>query len=252
MSIETPDELRGMQAAGRVVAQTLAAMGAAVRPGVTTAELDAVAAIVFWRAGARSGPALDYGFPGVTCISVNDEAVHGIPGKRRLRDGDLVKLDVTAELDGYYADACRSLPFGKSSPATARLVAAAERALAEGLRAAIAGAPVSAIGAAVDRTVAAHGFTVCAELTGHGIGRRIHEPPTVPNRWLPGFDQPLEDGLVITVEPIISAGSGAVREAKDGWAFRTADGSLAAHAEHTVIIRAGHPVVLTGLGPALL
>jgi methionyl aminopeptidase len=121
VSIETEEELEALQAAGRVVAESLAAMRSAVHPGTTTAELDAVAAHVFRRAGARSGPQLDYWFPGVTCISVNDEVVHGIPGPRRLRAGDLVKLDVTAELDGFYADACDSVPVGRATPSTARL-----------------------------------------------------------------------------------------------------------------------------------
>ena len=213
-----------MRKAGRVVADALRAMRRAVRPGVTTAELDAVAANVFSRAGARSGPQLDYDFPGVTCISVNDEAVHGIPGARRLREGDLVKLDVTAELDGYYADACRTVAVGRPRPEAARLVGTAERALRRGLAVARAGAP----------------------LTGHGIGRRIHEPPDVPNLFVPSLDQPLTEGLVITVEPIIAAGTGEIVEADDGWTVRTADGSLSAHAEHTVVITAGEPLVLTG------
>src|SRR3954464_13683987 len=134
VSVRDAVELEAMRKAGRVVADALRAMRRAVRPGVTTGELDAVAANVFSRAGARSGPQLDYDFPGVTCISVNDEAVHGIPGARRLREGDLVKLDVTAELDGFYADACVSVPVGAIDPATARLVACAERALAAALR----------------------------------------------------------------------------------------------------------------------
>src|SRR5829696_1481284 len=133
MSVETEEELAALRAAGRVVADALRAMSRAVRPWVTTAELDEVGAKVFHRAGARSGPRLDYGFPGVNCISVNDEAVHGIPGRRRLRDGDLVKLDVTAELDGFYADACHSVFVGKPRPRAVRLVRSAERALARAL-----------------------------------------------------------------------------------------------------------------------
>src|SRR5215212_5464832 len=179
-------ELDGLRAAGRVVADALAAMQRAVRPGVTTGELDEVAGRVFARAGARSGPQLDYDFPGYTCISVGDEAVHGIPGPRRLRDGELVKLDVTAELNGFYADACRTVAVGKAKPSAVKLIGAAESGLKRGLAAATAGATVNDIGAAVQAEVEKRGFSVCAALTGHGIGRRIHEDPTVFNVATPG------------------------------------------------------------------
>ncbi|MHB1572255.1 MAG: type I methionyl aminopeptidase [Solirubrobacteraceae bacterium] len=245
MSIETEEELRALRAAGRVVAEALRAMRRAVRPGVTTSELDEVGAEVFRHHGARSGPQLTYGFPGVNCISVNDEAVHGVPSDRRLRDGDLVKLDVTAELDGFYADACMSVPVGRPRAEAVRLVASARRALDDGMRAARAGAPLRTIGAAVQRTVTASGHSVCPELMGHGIGRRLHEPPDVPNYDAPGAWQPLTEGLVLTIEPIICTGSGAVVAGDDGWTVLTADGALAAHAEHTVVITRGSPLVLT-------
>jgi methionyl aminopeptidase len=137
------------------------------------------------------------------------------------------------------------VPVGAASPAALRLVATAERALARGLRAAVAGAPLNAIGAAVQRVVESAGHSVCTELTGHGIGRRIHESPDVPNHHVPALSQPLTDGLVITVEPIIAVGGGAVLAASDGWTMRTADGSLSAHAEHTIVVRDGAPLVLT-------
>ena len=245
MSIETPEELEALRAAGRVVAEALRVMRRRVAPGVSTAELDGVAGAVFRRHGARSGPRLDYGFPGVTCISVNDEAVHGIPGRRRLRGGDLVKLDVTAELDGFYADACVSVAVGEAAPTTARLAACAEAALVAGLRVARAGAPLNRIGQAVQASVLRSGHGVCGELMGHGIGRRIHEPPNVPSVYVPALRRPLTEGLVITIEPIVSAGSGAVRAGRDGWTVRTADGALSAHAEHTVVVTAGEPLVLT-------
>src|SRR3954467_12717952 len=191
MSVDTPEELAALKAAGRVVAQTIRELRKLVRPGVTTAELNQAAGRVFAAHGARSGPQLDYNFPGVICISVNDEAVHGIPGPRRLRDGDLVKLDVTAELDGYYADACRTVAGGRPAPEAARLVATAEAALRRGLAVARAGAPVNAIGGTVEEAVVARGGAVCAPLTGHGIGRRIHEPPDVPNLFVPSLNEPL-------------------------------------------------------------
>jgi methionyl aminopeptidase len=245
VSIETAEELAALKAAGRVVADALRAMWREVRPGVTTGELDAVGARVFRSAGARSGPQLDYDFPGACCISINDEAVHGIPGPRRLRDGDLVKLDVTAELDGFYADACVSVPVGRPRAGAVRLAETARRGLRAGLSAARAGAPLNAIGAAVEGAVAARGHAVCGDLMGHGIGRRIHEPPHVPNRYVAALTDELTEGLVLTVEPIVSAGSGAVHESGDGWTVRTADGALSAHAEHTVVIRRGEPLVLT-------
>jgi methionyl aminopeptidase len=245
MSIETPEELEALRAAGRVVAEAIRAMRSRTRPGVTTLELDQVGARVFARAGARSGPQLDYGFPGTNCISVNDEAVHGVPGERVLQDGDLVKLDVTAELDGFYADACVSVPVGKSSTSTARLSEASRQALDQALKVARAGVPINAVGRTVEATVKGHGYSVCHDLMGHGIGRRIHEPPNVPNYHHPRFTQPLTAGLVITIEPIIAAGAGEVRDAGDGWTYKTRDGSYAAHSEHTIVITGGDPIVLT-------
>jgi methionyl aminopeptidase len=245
VSIDHPNELKGLQAAGRVVAEALRAMAGRVRPGVTTAELDAVAAGVFARHGARSAPQLAYDFPGVTCISVDEEAVHGNPGPRRLKSGELVKLDVTAELDGYYADACVTVPVGAVAPRQRRLIGAAEAGLRRGIAAATAGAPVNAIGSAVEHAVVARGFSVCAELTGHGIGRRIHEPPTVANVFDAAASEPLTAGLVITVEPIIAAGRGDVVAMPDGWTVRTADGSPVAHAEHTIVVTDEQPIVLT-------
>lgn len=245
MSIETPDELARLRAAGRVVAQAIQAMRARVAPGVSTAELDTIGARVFARAGARSGPQLDYGFPAATCISVNDEAVHGVPGRRRLRRGDLVKLDVTAELDGFYADACVSVAVGRPTPATQALIDTSRAALHAALDVARAGTPLALIGRAVQSTVAARGYAVCPELMGHGIGRGIHEWPDVPNYEGPDATERLTEGLVITIEPIISAGSGALRQGADGWTVLTADGAPSAHTEHTVVITAERPIVLT-------
>ena len=245
MSIDDPDQLKHLKAAGRVVAEAIQAMRAAVAPGVTTGELDEIGGRVFRRAGARSGPQLDYNFPGVNCISVNDEAVHGIPGKRRLRRGDLVKLDVTAELDGFYADACVSVESVASRPSALALVGAAHQGLNDALRVTRAGNPLSSIGAAVEHAVSELGYGVCRDLTGHGIGRRIHEPPTVHNYYDPRDTELLTEGLVLTIEPIISAGSGDVALAGDGWTVLTADGARSAHVEHTVVVTAGAPLILT-------
>jgi len=234
-----------MQAAGRVVADAIRAMRAHVQPGVTTRELDRVGGRVFARAGARSGPQLDYGFPGVNCISVNDQAVHGIPNSRRLREGDLVKLDVTAELDGFYADACVSVPVGNASRSAQKLAAVSRKALNRGMSVARAGVPINHVGRAVEQAVIAQGCSVCTDLLGHSIGRRIHEQPNIPSYDAPGYDQPLTDGLVITIEPIIAAGQGAVVDGGDGWTIKTRDGSWSAHTEHTIVITHGAPLILT-------
>jgi methionyl aminopeptidase len=245
MSIETEDELEGLRRAGHVVAVALRELRRRVQAGVSTGELDRVAGRVFARHGARSAPKLVYGAPCEVFISVNDEAVHGVPGARRLRRGDLVKLDVTAELDGFYADACVSVAVAPAAPRVRRLVSAADAALTRGMAAAVAGAPVRAISEAVAREAAARGVSVLEDLGGHGIGRTIHEAPSVPNVPDPGDPTRLHAGLVITVEPILGAGGAGIRPGGDGWTLRTADGALAAHVEHTIVVTAGRPLVLT-------
>jgi methionyl aminopeptidase len=245
MSINGPEELAGMRAAGAVVCLMLSAMKSAVRPGITTAELDEVGARVMRQHGARSAPTLVYGFPGVNCISVNEEAVHGIPGKRALREGDLVKLDVTVEKNGFMADAAVTVPVGEVSKERRRLVECAERAFAKAMLVARAGFRVSEIGRAVEREVRRSGFSVIRDLGGHGIGRTIHEEPRVPNFADPEANQILTEGLVITVEPIIAAGSGRSFVAPDKWTIITSDHSASAHYEHTLIITKGEPMLLT-------
>jgi methionyl aminopeptidase len=245
LSIHSPEELAGMRTIGEIVSLMLDAMKGQVRPGVTTAELDEAGAKVMREQGARSAPAMVYGFPGTSCISVNDEAVHGIPGGRVLREGDLVKLDVTVEKDGFLADAAVTMPVGKVSDLNRRLVACAERAFTKAMLVARAGFRVMEIGRAVEREVRRSGFTVIRELGGHGIGRTIHEPPHVPNFADSGASQILTEGLVITVEPIIAAGRGRVFLADDGWTLTTADHNASAHYEHTLVITKGSPILLT-------
>ena len=246
MSIESEEDLAGMKAAGAVVRDTLAAMRAAVAPGVTTAELDAIAGRVLDAAGARSAPQLVYRFPGVTCISVNDEIVHGIPSPaRRLAEGDLVKLDVTAELRGFMADACVTVGVGRVSESARQLMACAEQAFRKGLREVRHGGRAVDVGRAVEDEVTRKGFSVVRLLQGHGIGRTIHEEPMIPNWPDPAARGWLTDGLVITLEPIIAAGEGDLVEDEDGWTIRTRDGSLAAHHEHTLVVTKGAPLLLT-------
>lgn len=245
MSINGPEELEGMQAAGAVVRAMLEAMRDEVRPGISTAELDAVGAGVMREHGAQSAPAMVYQFPGVSCISVNDEAVHGIPGPRALQDGDLVKLDVTIEKDGFMADAALTVPVGEVTEERQNLIACAERAFAKAMLVARSGFRVWEIGQAVEREVRRSGFAVIRELAGHGIGRTIHEAPRVPNYADTRDNQVLTEGLVITVEPIIAAGSGKVFVAPDKWTMITADHRASAHYEHTIVITKGAPMVLT-------
>jgi methionyl aminopeptidase len=218
-----------------------------VRPGVTTQYLDEIGARVMQENEARSAPSLVYQFPGASCISLNDEAVHGIPGDRELKDGDLVKLDVTVEKGGFMADAAITVPVGRVSPQAEKLMACAERAFRKAMLAARAGFRVFEIGKIVEREVRKSGFAVIRELGGHGIGRTIHEPPHVPNYPDPQAGQIMNDGLVITVEPIISAGSGRVFTDKDGWTVRTGDKALSAHFEHTLVVTSGAPILLTAM-----
>jgi methionyl aminopeptidase len=245
MSIQTEEELRQLRVAGMIVRKALDAMTAAVEPGISTAELDTICARVLAEHGASSAPRVVYNFPGTCCISVNDEAIHGVPGSRLLADGDLVKLDVTAEKDGYYADAAVTVRVGAVSDNAAALVRCAESAFRAAMRAAKPGARVYEMGRAVQREVRRHGFNVLPEYGGHGIGRTIHELPHVPN--YPDLTQwaLLHRGLVLAVEPIITTGSGRSFVDRDGWTVRTADQSLAAHYEHTVVITKGAPYLVT-------
>ena len=245
MSIESEADWRGLRSVATVVRQTLDLLARRLRAGVSTAELDDAAAHFFSNRGARSAPAATYGFPGAVLISVNDEIVHGVPGSRRIVDGDLVSLDVTVEKDGYVADAARSLVVGAGSERAHRLVACATGAFDAALGVARAGVRVSEIGRAVETEVRARGFSVVRGLAGHGVGRTIHESPSVPNWWDPRQEDVLTEGLVLTIEPMVSAGSSRPVQARDGWTLRTADRSLAAHHEDTIVITRGRPVVLT-------
>jgi methionyl aminopeptidase len=248
MSITTPEELAALRESGRIVRLMLEAMKSEAHSGVTTRDLDAIGADVMRANGAVSGPVTVYQFPGVSCISVNDEVVHGIPSGRKLRNGDLLKLDVTISKDGFMADAAETLLVGDQPVATAlgtRLADCARRAFHSAMQAARAGNRVRDIGQAVEQEVQASGFHVIRDLCGHGIGRTIHEKPSVPNWPDPSASDLLTEGLVITVEPIIASKSGRTILAKDGWTVRTADHGLAAHHEHTLVITKDEPLLLT-------
>jgi methionyl aminopeptidase len=246
MSIRSRDDWEGLRQAARVARLTLDLLSRQVRPGATTGELDAAAARLFAAHGARSAPALVYGFPGTVLISVNDEIVHGVPGARRINRGDIVKIDVTVEKNGYVADAARSVVVEPADATVGRLAACAAAAFQVALVVARAGVRVNEIGRAVEREVRRRGFAVVEGLAGHGVGRTIHEEPSVPNRYDPWQQDVLSEGMVLTIEPMVSAGSARVVQDADGWTLRTADGSLSAHHEHTLVITRGAPIVLTG------
>ena len=246
MSIKSYKDLVALKAVGRIVRLALEAMTAKVRAGVTTAELADIGGKVMRENGAQSAPRMVYGFPGDVVISLNDEAVHGIPStSRKICAGDLVKLDATFEKNGYMADAAITVPVEPVSDEARRLVACVERAFGEAMKVAHANRPVNEIGRVVEQEVRRSGFRVIRELGGHGIGHTIHEQPSVPNFEDPSVTQRLTDGLVITVEPIIAAGSGEPIDSGDGWTVKTADGSLSAHYEHTLVITDGAPILLT-------
>ena len=245
MSIKSEADWRGLRRAADVARETLDALERHVRAGITTGELDGVAAAIFRKRGARSAPALVYGFPGTVLISVNDEIVHGVPGKREIQSGDVVKLDVTVERDRYISDAARTVIVGAGASVATRLRDCAVAAFQAALGVARAGNNVSEIGRTVEREVRERGFTVVRGLSGHGVGRTIHEPPTVHNHYVASQRDVLAEGMVLTIEPLISAGSADVITGEDGWTLRTSDGSLAAHHEHTLVITDGAPVLLT-------
>ena len=246
MTIEDDDDLVGLKRAGRAVAEARDAMLAAVAPGVSTGELDRIGHEVLKRHGARSAPMLAVNFPAATCISINDEAAHGIPSSHvRLHEGDLVNIDVSAELDGYWADCGASAPVGQVAPIATRLLEATRGAQREAMNAARAGQPMRAVARAVQRRAHKSGFTVIANLCGHGVGASLHEPPSVPFVDLPRNDTVLWEGLVLAVEPFLSTGGTMAYEGRDGWTLHTDDGSISAQFEHTMVVTKGRPLVLT-------
>jgi methionyl aminopeptidase len=255
--MKTASEVDACAAAGKVVADVLTAVRAHAAPDVRTEELDALAADLIADAGARPS-FLGYHpswapvpYPGVIITSVNDAVVHGIPGRERLRPGDLLSVDLAVHLDGWCADAAFSTLVGGGSPSDAALVETAERALAAGIAAAVAGARMGDIAHAIGRVGRAAGYGLLAHHGGHGVGRSMHEAPSVPNEGRPGRGLPLRPGLVIALEPMLLAGGAdAYRHDPDGWTIRSADGSRAAHAEHTIAITEDGPRVLTAGRPS--
>ena len=252
VEIKTRAEIDAIAAAGQVVADILAAARSVAAPGVTLAELDAAAREVLAKAGATS-PFLDYHprfapipYPAVICTSVNDAALHGIPGDYRLRDGDLLSVDAGAILDGWVGDAAISFSLGTPHDGDAKLIASTEAALAAGIAAAQPGGRLGDISAAIAKIGKSGGYGISTDLGGHGVGRTMHEDPHIPNRGKAGRGLRLVSGLVIAIEPwFIAGGSDDIYLDEDGWTIRTGDGSRAAHVEHTVAITDDGPVILT-------
>lgn len=248
MCIETEQDLAGLLRVGRVVALVLAAMEQRVRPGMTTRQLDEVGWKVLREHGARPAPMLTYGFPGMACISVDEEAAHGVPGSRVITTGSVVKIDVSAELDGYWADAAVTVLVGATDGVRRELRDCAHAAMTAGIAAARAGERIRSIGAATEQVVQAHNFRVIRELPGHGVGRSLHEAPEHIPMFAGGRTRErLREGQVITVEPHISTRATRLVTGSDGWTLRVAEGSIAAAFEHTIVVTNGDPMIVTAL-----
>jgi methionyl aminopeptidase len=248
MTIETAHDLQGILAIGRIVGQTLNSMRTQVRPGITTQELDDHARYFLEKHQARSAPMLAVNFPRTTCISINEEAAHGIPGARRIQPGDIVTLDVAAELHGYYADAAITVVVPPMTPAQQRLCASAEAALYAAIAAAQAGRPLHQIGRAAEQTARQYGYRIVRALNGHGVGRSLHEAPrSVPSFYTPAANQRLSEGLVLAIEPHLTTGNGRIVDRADGWTIATRDRSPVAVYEHTIIVTKDRPIIATAV-----
>ncbi|MET0210589.1 MAG: type I methionyl aminopeptidase [Burkholderiaceae bacterium] len=246
MTVETEDDVAALKRVGRIVSYVLQEMLAAAEPGMTTRELDVLGGKLLDQHGARSAPKLAYDFPGATCISINEEAAHGIPGDRVIRAGDVLNVDVSAELEGYFADTGGTRVVPPTNPQKTRLCHATRTALDLAMKQARAGQPINGIGAAIQKTAKTYGFRVIENLGSHGVGRSLHEEPEhIPGYFDPADKRLLTEGMVITIEPFLSTKSRHVTEAADGWTLVGAQGNLSAQYEHTMIITKGEPIVVT-------
>lgn len=245
--VKSPQEIALMRAAGRVVAAILESLAKAVRPGVTTGELDQVAEEEVERWEAQASFKNYRGFPASICTSINEEVVHGIPGGRTLREGDIVSLDFGAKLNGFHADAAVTLGVGRIAREAQSMIDVTRVALEEGISAARAGGRIGDISAAIQSCVEGRGFSVVREYVGHGIGRSLHEDPQIPNFGNPGDGLVLQRGMTLALEPMVNAGTWRTRVVENGWTVVTVDGRLSAHFEHTIAITDSGPEILTVL-----
>lgn len=248
MIVKTQEEIQAFKKIGRIVAEIREEMKAATKPGVTTKELDEIAGRMFAEAGAISGPKGEYDFPGYTCISVNHEVAHGIPGKKVIQEGDLVNIDVSGSLDGYFADTGISFVVGDGYADKEKLCAVAKSSFERAMTKVKAGSKLNQIGKAVEREANDHGLTVIMNLTGHGLGKSLHEAPDHILNYYDAWESTImKEGMVLAVEPFISAKAEHIVESGDGWTFITPDKSLVAQIEHSIIVTKGKPIILTSL-----
>ena len=247
ITIKSEHELQLMRRAGQIVAQVLEGLRERAKPGVTTAALDKWAEEYIRRQGGIPSFKGYRGYPASVCISIDEEVVHGIPGRRRLREGEIASMDVGVILDGYQGDAAITVGIGKISPEAADLLRVTEEALYAGIAAAKAGHRLGDVSHAIQVTVESHGYGVVRDYVGHGIGREMHEDPQIPNFGQPGRGPLLRPGMTLALEPMVTLGDYRTRVLEDMWTVVTADGSLAAHFEHTIAVTKGAPLVLTAL-----
>ncbi|WP_064093405.1 type I methionyl aminopeptidase [Rossellomorea aquimaris] len=246
MIVKTDEDLQALKEIGRIVAMIRDELKSKTVPGVTTKELDEMAGKMFEENGAISGPKGEYDFPGYTCISVNEEVAHGIPGDRVINEGDLVNIDVSGSKNGYYSDTGISFVVGDGKPELTQLCEAAEKSFLAGLKKARAGSKKNGIGKAVHVEAKKNGYTVIMNLTGHGVGRSLHEKPDhILNYFDPWDIELLKEGMVIAFEPFVSTKAESVIEKGDGWTYITPDKSLVAQIEHTIVITKNEPIILT-------
>jgi len=245
MIVNNDKDLQGLLRIGEICGQTLKYMLSQVEPGITTKELDQRGAAFLKKHDAQSAPILAYQYPGWTCISVNDQAAHGIPGKRVIQTGDVVNIDVSAVLEGYWGDTGASMIVGEGNKRHRKLLAATREALYAGINAAHAGKPINAIGRAVEKIARKGHYRIIKQLSGHGVGRHIHESPNIPNYFMRSAKHPLKEGMVFTIEPFFNLGRGVIVEDSDGWTLRTPDKSISAQFEHTVIVNGDDPILIT-------
>lgn len=245
MIVQGDADLHGLQRIGEICGETLKYMLDNAEPGMTTKQLDDMGAAFLQKHGAASAPITAYDYPGWTCISINEEAAHGIPGNRVIREGDMLNVDVSAVLEGYWGDTGASKLVGTGSKRHQKLLSDTRKALYAGISQAKVGNPVNAIGKAVERLARKGRYRIIRQLAGHGVGRHIHEDPNVPNFYVRGANQRLLDGLVITIEPFFNLGRGTIVTDRDGWTLRTPDRSISAQFEHTVIINGDEPILIT-------
>ncbi len=245
IELKSPSQLEIMREAGQVLAQVLEVVEGAVHPGITTLELDELALQTMRRLGAKPAFKGYRGYPAHICVSINEEVVHGIPSRRRLKEGDIVGIDVGVVVDGYFSDAAVTVPVNGISSEAANLVAVTRQALEEGIAMAWPSQRLSDISHAIQTVVESHGYSVVRDFVGHGIGTQLHEPPQVPNYGSPGFGPVLKTGMVLAIEPMVNQGGAAVEILPDGWTAVTKDRKLSAHFEHTVAVTDSGPEILS-------